>query len=129
MGFQETADQAPPAKSLREIHFGASEGLHFDSLSELDKAKLRDLNYQAPEGESWPFVRKRAISYFETLGKGNNLVFTHGGLITSYLLKEGVTEVPNNCSVFGVLLNEDKDLGEVKKLAFEWHFPYIEEDI
>ena len=78
------------SKSLREMNFGAQEGLHYDNLSPEEKSKLSDPNFQAPNGESWPQVRSRAIDYFSTLSKGNHLIFTHGGLITSYLYTAGL---------------------------------------
>lgn len=40
-------------KALREMHFGAQEGLHYDGLSPDEKAKLSDPHYQAPNGENW----------------------------------------------------------------------------
>lgn len=88
------------------MNFGGQEGLHYDGLSKEDKAKLSDPNYQAPGGESWPQVRKRAADHFRTLAKGNHLVFTHGGLITTYLYNAGVKSMPNNCSFAGVYLND-----------------------
>ena len=33
------------SKNLREMHFGAQEGLHYDTLSAEEKAKLSDPNY------------------------------------------------------------------------------------
>lgn len=72
-------------------------------------------------------MRLRAVDYFGTLAKGSHLIFTHGGLITSYLYKAGVTQMPNNCSFLGVHLVDQG--GEFRELAFQWEFPYIEEDI
>ena len=115
------------SRSLREMNFGAQEGLHYDGLSQEEKAKLSDPAYQAPNGENWADVRLRAVDYFGTLAKGSHLVFTHGGLITSYLYKAGVTQMPNNCSFLGVHLADQG--GEFRELAFQWDFPYIEEDI
>lgn len=69
------------------------------------------------------------------MAKGNHLVFTHGGLITSFLYNAGVKQMPNNCSFVGVYLNDEsdsgttKDMGEYKELGFVWEFPFIEEDI
>ena len=107
-------------KSLREMNFGAIEGLHYDGLSAEEKAKLSDPNYQAPDGENWGQVRCRAVDYFQTFGKGNHLVFTHGGLMTSYLYQAGVKQMPNNCSFIGVYLNDvgQENPGEFKELGF-----------
>ena len=57
-----------------------------------------------------------------------HLVFTHGGLIASYLHSLGVEEMPPNCSLLGVLLEEGGS-GKPEDLVFQWDFPYIEEDI
>ncbi len=130
MGFPSDDDTLiKQSKSLREMHFGAQEGLHYDNLSQEEKAKLSDPNYQAPNGENWPQVRTRATDYFRNLGTGNHLVFTHGGLITSYLYSSGLQTMPNNCSFVGVYLKDQGDLGEFKEVSFVWEFPYIEEDI
>jgi broad specificity phosphatase PhoE len=91
------------------MNFGGQEGLHYDNLSKGEKEKLSDPNYQAPNGESWPVVKERATDYFRLLPKGNHLVFTHGGLITSYLYDNGLKEMVPNCSVVGVSLNDQKD--------------------
>ena len=101
------------------MNFGAQEGLHYDGLAKEEKAKLSDPKYQAPGGESWPLVRARAVNYFRALPDGKHLIFTHGGLITSYLHAAGVQQMPNNCSFVGVYLNDDHedkstDLGEFK---------------
>jgi broad specificity phosphatase PhoE len=72
------------AKELREINFGTHEGLHFDNLPSSEKKRFSDPNFQAVGGESWSDVRKRATQYFAKL-EGQHIVFTHGGLITSYL--------------------------------------------
>lgn len=77
-------------------------------------------------GESWDEVRERATGYFKALDKGTHLCFTHGGLITSYLYKQGISQMPANGSVFGVKIYED---GSAESLDFKWDFPYIEEDI
>ena len=129
LGFDDTLIKL--SKNLREMHFGGQEGLHYDNLSPEEKKKLSDPEYQAPGGENWPQVRQRAQELFRTFGTGNHLVFTHGGLMTSYLYSAGLHQMPNNCSFVGVNLKDGKgdDLGEFKDLAFVWEFPYIEEDI
>jgi hypothetical protein len=38
----------------------------------------------------------------------------------------GVTEMPSNGSVMGVIL---KNNGEAEDLVFSWEYPYLEEDI
>ena len=70
-------------------------------------------------------MRLRAQLYLRNL-HGNNVVFTHGGLISAYLHAHGVEEMPSNGSVVGVTI---KDNGEAESLEFQWDFPYVEEDI
>eukprot|EP00347_Sterkiella_histriomuscorum_P013107 403365991 len=131
LAFTSDSELIKNSPKLREMNFGAHEGLHYDGLSKEEKVKLSDPEYQAPNGESWPQVKQRATEYFSTFGVGNHLVFTHGGLITSYLHHAGVTQMPNNCSFVGLSLQNDKskDLGALKELEFVWEFPNIEEDI
>jgi broad specificity phosphatase PhoE len=76
------------------LNFGTHEGLHFDNLPKAEKSRFSDPNFQANGGESWPDVRKRAQSYFKNLNSGTHLCFTHGGLITAYLYKQGLKEMP-----------------------------------
>ena len=114
---------------LRELNFGVHEGLHFDNLSTSEKEKFQDPDFQAQGGENWSDVRKRAEEYFSDFGmKESHLVFTHGGLIASYLYQLGVEEMPPNGSFVGVLLEENGS-GKAKNIEFSWDFPYIEEDI
>ena len=124
MGFPSQEDFLRQSRNLREMNFGDNEGLHFDSLSREEKQEYSDLNYRAPNGESWIEVKQRMEQHFASLPVGNHLIFTHGGPITTLLLSYGVTTMPNNCSWFGVTL-DDTDLsdGSVKSLEFEWHFP------
>ena len=44
-------------------------------------------------------------------------MFTHGGLIASYLHSLGVEEMPPNCSMLGVLLDESGN-GKADDLVF-----------
>ena len=60
-------------------------------------------------------MKKRAVEYMSELPEGTHLVFTHGGLITSYL-HEYIWEIPNNGSSVGVIL--DDKTGDHKSLEF-----------
>ena len=55
-------------------------------------------------------------------------MFTHGGLITSYLYDLEQFEMPPNGSFIGVHLKGDGS-GQPEDIEFKWDFPYIEEDI
>lgn len=57
LGFPSDENIIKQSKLLREINFGAKEGLHYDSLTKEAKEELSDPNYKAPEGESWPDVK------------------------------------------------------------------------
>ena len=109
------------------MNFGENEGLHFDSLSADEKAQYNSLDYRAPQGESWHEVKARMEEYFASLPEGNHLIFTHGGPITTVLLDKGIDRMPNNCSWFGVTLEEGE--GRVKGLEFQWMFPRVQDDI
>jgi broad specificity phosphatase PhoE len=41
------------------LNFGEHEGLHFDNLPNLEKARFADPNFKANGGESWAEVRLR----------------------------------------------------------------------
>ncbi len=78
---------------LRELNFGKQEGLHFDGLPHSEKLRFSDPSFKAEDGESWEDLRKRAVTFMGTLPQGKcHLVFTHGGLIASYLriIQDGV---------------------------------------
>ena len=96
------------SKLLRELNFGEHEGLHFDNLSDQEKMRFMDPNFTALGGESWADVRSRALSHFMNLENGtSHLVFTHGGLIASYLnynFGDEMEQMPSNGSFLGVAL-------------------------
>jgi broad specificity phosphatase PhoE len=64
LGFPSDENLIRKNKLLREMNFGSKEGLHYDNLSDEEKKIFSDPNYQAPGGESWPFVRTRATEFF-----------------------------------------------------------------
>lgn len=87
---------------LREMNFGAQEGLHFDGLSKAEKERISSPTFQAEGGENWDDVLLRVETYFSTIGVGNHLIFLHGGPMAICLSKFGVTKMPTNCSIAGV---------------------------
>ena len=132
LGFPSDEEFVKRSKLLRELNFGAHEGLHFDNLTDQEKMRFMDPEFRADGGESWSDVRARAIKHFKTFDSGSaHLVFTHGGLIASYLnyhFGEEMEQMPSNGSFVGVALREDGS-GEPDHIDFSWQFPYIEEDI
>lgn len=67
LGFPSDEQLIQKSKDLREMNFGSKEGLHYDSLSQEAKDELKNPNYKAPGGESWPEVKERANKYFSKL--------------------------------------------------------------
>ncbi len=112
---------------LREINFGKDEGIHFDSLSAEDKQRINSPHYKAEEGESWDEVRRRFTDFTDKVSLSDELpyvlAFTHGGLMCTVLREFGEEEVPNNCSVAGLLLGEERTIKGVEVL---WKFPAAE---
>lgn len=67
---------------LREIDFGRFEGLHWSKLpAEAQNDLLGFEGFHAPDGESVAQLRGRVSAFLETLPDGDNLIFTHGGVI------------------------------------------------
>ena len=83
LGFPSDEDQIKKSKDLREIHFGANEGLHYDSLPDSEKEKINKPDYKAPDGESWLDLEERGREFIESLEDGHHLVFTHGGWLAA----------------------------------------------
>lgn len=95
---RDTARLALPARTalleeprLREMDFGAWEGLRFDQLGAEDQARLAGWgqdpdNFGAPGGETWrDLVRRVGAWATELPDRGRVAVFVHGGTIRAYL--------------------------------------------
>jgi len=67
---------------LREIHFGALEGIAYETM---DRGWLEGLmrfeGFEAPEGESFAQLRQRVMSFVDELPPGRHVLFTHGGVV------------------------------------------------
>jgi len=89
--------------SLREISFGAWEGLRFEDIEEkwprLAKLWARDpMKVRIPRAESFPSLRSRIKRFLATIKKENVLVVAHGGTLSAVgleLLGLPNTEFPN----------------------------------
>ena len=111
MAFPSEEDKVSQSRLLRELNFGAHEGLHFDNLPNAEKERFSAPDFKADGGESWKDVTKRANEFFQICNPGEtHLVFTHGGLIASYLSTQlgDIDLMPPNASLVGVLLKDDK---------------------
>jgi broad specificity phosphatase PhoE len=118
---------------LREINFGDKEGYFYDGLPKEEKEKLNKINNKFSSGESWLDVKYRCIKFLSTMSyldektpsdKKNNvdLLFTHGGFITSFLYTKSIKSLPPNGSVIIVSLSEnlEEDQGKIKSLLNEF---------
>ena len=74
--------EAQPDVRLREIDFGDLEGKRWgDCDQETQAALMRFEGFTAPGGESVGTLRERVLGFLAELAPGNQLVFTHGGVI------------------------------------------------
>lgn len=108
---------------LREIYLGKDEGEHYDSMSPERQAVFNEMEYHAPEGESWPMVQRRARAFLreKCAAQGVYLVFAHGGLICTLTYPFGDKEVLTSCSAVGFGLRD----GEIADMKFRWTCPEI----
>lgn len=86
------ADRSPAIdRRLRELDFGALEGM---TWGELDEATQRALigfdRFQAPGGESVAMLQARVADFIAGLDLGDHLVFTHGGVIRLLMREAGL---------------------------------------
>jgi 2,3-bisphosphoglycerate-dependent phosphoglycerate mutase len=78
---------------LRELHFGELEGKRWeDAAADVRAALLAFDGFGAPGGESVGELRNRVLAFVGTLGDGDHLVFTHGGVIRVLLREQGRDE-------------------------------------
>lgn len=88
---------------LRELEFGALEGLRWAELPEVHKnALLAFEGFQAPGGESTAALRARVYKVLEGLAPGRYLVFTHGGVLRMLLRDFGQDRFLPPCAVLGL---------------------------
>ncbi|GEM83704.1 histidine phosphatase family protein [Meiothermus hypogaeus] len=88
---------------LRELEFGALEGLRWAELPEVYKnALLAFEGFQAPGGESTAALRARVYGVLEGLAPGRYLVFTHGGVLRMLLRDFDQDRFLPPCAVLGL---------------------------
>ena len=76
------AGTAVPDRRLREIDFGALEGLTWAQCpAHVREALVAFEGFEAPRGESVTRLRDRVLEFVDGLSHGEHLVFTHGGVI------------------------------------------------
>jgi len=80
--------EAIPDRRLREVDFGALEGMRWEELSAEDRERL--IAFEGlPGGERVADLRRRVRGFLDALGGGRHLVFTHGGVIRLLLRERG----------------------------------------
>lgn len=90
--------EAIPDPRLREVDFGALEGMRWDELSAEDRERL--LAFEgAPGGERVADLRRRVVGFLGGLDGGRHLVFTHGGVIRLLLRERGCDRAIPPCGV------------------------------
>ena len=106
------AGEARPDARLREMSFGALEGVPWETLEERwQQALVRFEGFEPPGGETFDDLRARVLSFVDSLPAGRHLVFTHGGVLR--LLSREVGE--DQFVATGTLLVID---WEARKLLF-----------
>ena len=74
--------EAVPDGRLREMSFGALEGVPYETLeARWQEALTRFEAFAPPGGESLEELRARVMSFVDALAPGRHLVFTHGGVV------------------------------------------------
>ncbi|MGE5125942.1 MAG: histidine phosphatase family protein [Betaproteobacteria bacterium] len=69
-------------RRLREMSFGSLEGRPWETLDESwQQALARFEGFAPPGGETFSDLRRRVLSFVESLPPGRHLVFTHGGVV------------------------------------------------
>lgn len=73
---------ATPDQRLREMSFGALEGLPWETLdAAVQQALVRFEGFEPPDGETFEDLRARVFSFLDSLPPGRHLLFTHGGVL------------------------------------------------
>jgi probable phosphoglycerate mutase len=76
------AADAREDRRLREMSFGSLEGRPWETLDESwQQALARFEGFAPPGGETFSDLRRRVLSFVESLPPGRHLVFTHGGVV------------------------------------------------
>jgi 2,3-bisphosphoglycerate-dependent phosphoglycerate mutase len=89
------AGTAFPDRRLREIDFGALEGLTWAQCpGHVQEALVAFDGFEAPGGESVRNLTDRVLDFVDGLSDGSHLVFTHGGVIRALLRGSGCDVKP-----------------------------------
>jgi 2,3-bisphosphoglycerate-dependent phosphoglycerate mutase len=100
------AGNAVPDARLREIDFGALEGLTWaECPAHVREGLIAFEGFEAPGGESVSGLTDRVLEFVEGLSHGDHLVFTHGGVIRVLLTGTACEVNPAP----GELLRVDRD--------------------
>ena len=84
---------------IREVRFGDLEGVIWTTLTEEQRAGVRDIDWKPEGGESWSDLRDRVVPFIDGLTEGAHIVFTHGGVVRVLLAEVGEPAFVPNASV------------------------------
>lgn len=88
---------------LREINFGALEGLSYDHVDHaFAKVFLEFRDFRIPGGESHEEFRVRVHGFIETFDPGRHLLFVHGGVVRVLTQDLGLDRFVETGSVVGM---------------------------
>ena len=94
------AGAARPDPRLREMSFGALEGVHWEALEQCwQQALVRFEGFEPPGGETFEDLRARVLSFVDTLPPGRHLLFTHGGVVRLLSREAGEDQFVSNGTV------------------------------
>jgi probable phosphoglycerate mutase len=94
------AAAARPDARLREMSFGALEGVGWEALEERwQQALARFEGFAPPGGETFEDLRARVLSFVDALPAGRHLLFTHGGVVRLLSREVGEDQFVSNGTV------------------------------
>jgi probable phosphoglycerate mutase len=94
------AAAARPDPRLREMSFGALEGVHWEALEERwQQALVRFEGFEPPGGETFEDLRARVLAFVDSLPPGRHLLFTHGGVVRLLSREVGEDQFVSNATV------------------------------
>ena len=89
-----------PDRRLREMSFGALEGVHWEALeARWQQALARFEGFEPPGGETFEDLRARVLAFVDSLPPGRHLLFTHGGVVRLLSREVGEDQFVSNATV------------------------------
>ena len=114
---------------LRDIHYGSSEGLFYDGLSDNKKEELSNYNYKFENGESYLDVKFRGLKFisnhYSTLYSNKSIVFSHNIFNKSIILNNNI----NSNDIILFKLKNDQFSIETKEVIDKYQKNFYKKDI